>query len=308
MADDNMNNLFQALQMFNSGVQQAATTSAINDASQAMRDLNGSMLEDAQKRQQQDQLARDLSLRLTGIGAPASAVENAFQAVAPQRFGSVEQMQLEGELAGNKQYQDVSKKILSQRAQAKKDEMAMQFGFESALADKKFMRDMALEQFKLAKSGSKLSPEEVAFQTNVNVANSMLDDLEKTIKDKGTFELGFGSDAAQGASAKLDAIPYQLAITYAKIVDPNSVAREGEVAAAQKYLIQLGAFANEGKALQALKNMRDTIKTYQGSRSQVQGGGAAGAQAQPGVETRRLKDGSIVKVQRQPDGSYIEVP
>lgn len=311
---DNMSNLFQALQMFQNGVKEAATTSAVNDATQAMQDINLQITDEAQKRQSLQQLANQTALRLTGTGASGTQIQSAFNAINPQNFGSVEQMQLEAGLTGNQHYGKVASEILSQRKKAKQEEMQMEFGFKNALADKQFARDIALEEIKARKAaGNKpLSQEEVAFKTNFNVANKMLDDLEQTINDKGTFELGFGTEAGKRASAKLDSLPYQLAITYAKIVDPNSVAREGEVEAAKKYMLQLGLFSNEGKAKEGIQNMRDTLKSYFDARGQAQAVGASpttsmGTPASSPVETKRLKDGSLVKVRKLPDGSYEKV-
>ena len=70
----------------------------------------------------------------------------------------------------------------------------------------------------------------------------------------GTFEI-----ASSEGSAKLGQLPYQMAIAYAKTVDPSSVAREGEVAAAQKYLIPLGAGTRNDTALAAAKSFRADI-------------------------------------------------
>lgn len=310
---DNMSNLFQALQMFQNGVKEAATTSAVNDATQAMQDINLQITDEAQKRQSLQQLANQTALRLTGTGASGTQIQSAFNAINPQNFGSVEQMQLEAGLTGNQHYGKVASDILAQRKKVKQEEMQMEFGFKNALADKQFARDIALEEIKARKAaGQNVKPEEIAFRTNINVANKMLDELEQTINDKGTFELGFGTEAGKKASAKLEALPYQLAITYAKIVDPNSVARESEVEAAKKYMLQLGLFSNEGKAKEGIQNMRDTIKSYAESRAQAQGVGASpmtsmGTPASSPVETRRLKDGSLVKVRKLPDGSYEKV-
>ncbi|MDR1281962.1 MAG: hypothetical protein LBK99_14255 [Opitutaceae bacterium] len=93
---------------------------------------------------------------------------------------------------------------------------------------------------------------DVAFDTNVAVAKKGLEQLRKSIKRSGTWEsrLGNSRDAAT-----LEQQAYQLAIQYAKIVDPGSVAREGEVAAAKKYMIPLGVFASREQALAAIDNM-----------------------------------------------------
>lgn len=299
--------LFQALQMFQQGVQQAATTSAVNDATQAMQDIHTNIADQAQQRQALDQLSRQTALRLVGTGADGTQIQSAFQAVAPQQYGSVDQLQIDAALTGNKQQAGVAQGLIADKRQQAMKMMQMEYGFKQAMEDKKFNRDLLLEQMKLSKTNKDLKPEEVAFQTNINVADKMLNDLEQTINEKGTFEMGFGTEASKKASAKLDALPYQLAITYAKIVDPNSVAREGEVAAAQKYLLDLGLFSNEGKAKEALTNMRDTIKSYAQARGMAQGKAPTPASANPNVQVRTLKDGSRVKVIQLPDGTFQKV-
>jgi hypothetical protein len=64
--------------------------------------------------------------------------------------------------------------------------------------------------------------------------------LKDIIQQTGTFEL-FGPD-----SAKMDSLIYQMAVDYAKLVDPDSVAREGEVAAAQKYMVPVRSMGGLG--------------------------------------------------------------
>ena len=53
------------------------------------------------------------------------------------------------------------------------------------------------------------------------------------ITEKGTFE-AFGPQ-----SDLIDSKLYQIAVDYAKLVDPESVAREGEVASAKKYMLNI---------------------------------------------------------------------
>jgi hypothetical protein len=89
----------------------------------------------------------------------------------------------------------------------------------------------------------------------VNSINSALDRLEKNVKDNGTFEV-FGN-----ASTDMDKDLYNVALDYAKLVDPESVAREGEVAAAQKYMLPIkGLTVKNSTALDAIKSMKDTVK------------------------------------------------
>jgi hypothetical protein len=94
----------------------------------------------------------------------------------------------------------------------------------------------------------------ITFEQNAAAALRYADTLAEAINKYGTFET-YNSEG----SAVLKQLPYQMAISYAKLVDPNSVAREGEVASAEKYLIPLGLFTREDTAKAALKNFRDDI-------------------------------------------------
>lgn len=58
-------------------------------------------------------------------------------------------------------------------------------------------------------------------------------EIRKMITEKGTFE-AFGPQ-----SDLIDSKLYQIAVDYAKLVDPESVAREGEVASAKKYMLNI---------------------------------------------------------------------
>lgn len=73
--------------------------------------------------------------------------------------------------------------------------------------------------------------QEVQYRRNILQQNA--EDLKKLVQKYGTFEL-MGS-----AGTEMDSKIYQMAVDYAKLVDPDSVAREGEVAAAQKYMLPI---------------------------------------------------------------------
>lgn len=306
-----MQDLFQALQMFQQGVQQAAVYNGVNNATAQMQEIQKAAVDEGQKRQQLQQLSNETALRLTGLGASGVQIKSAFDAIAPQNFGSAEQMQLEGALSGNQQLQQVSGDIIGGRAKAAANAEDLDFKRKLLLQDRQMQQQLEIERMKLAKDQPKLSADELGFQTNVQVAEKLITDLDTTISKFGTAETGWGTTAAKDASSKLDAIPYQLAITYAKIVDPASVAREGEVDAAKKYMLNLGAFSSPEKARLALKNMRDTIQQYKTARGNTQG--AARGQAPgpggppPKLETRTLKDGSRIKGYQLPDGRFEQV-
>ena len=95
-----------------------------------------------------------------------------------------------------------------------------------------------------------LSAADLAFESNASAALRYADEFENMVKKYGTFEL-----LSPEGSAKLGQLPYQMAVTYAKIVDPSSVAREGEVAAAQKYIIPTGLLTRNDTALNAISNL-----------------------------------------------------
>lgn len=60
-----------------------------------------------------------------------------------------------------------------------------------------------------------------------------LGELKELVENNGTIEV------SGPAGAEMDKKLYNIAIDYAKLVDPESIAREGEVAAAQKYMLPI---------------------------------------------------------------------
>lgn len=129
--------------------------------------------------------------------------------------------------------------------------------------------DTAGAEFLLAKMNAskkeapKLEVSDKTFMSNATEYMQQLTDLENTVKAYGNVEVNIpavSSEKSTAASAKLQQLPYKMAITYSKIVDPSSVAREGEVAAAQKYLIPTGLTVSNDVTLAAIKNQREEIK------------------------------------------------
>lgn len=123
---------------------------------------------------------------------------------------------------------------------------------------------------------------------NVSMANDLLNKLEAAVKENGTWESSYMGD--EKTASTFDSVPYQLAITYAKIVDPDSVAREGEVAAAQKYLIKLGMFSNKKEALAGIEHYRQSVNGYANTR-----------EGRPtGIDTGKPSGGAAQKGSQQP--------
>jgi hypothetical protein len=106
-------------------------------------------------------------------------------------------------------------------------------------------------------SANKISDKTVTLQ-NLNAARRYAQQLKEVIDRSGTWESRMGS--RQDAAA-LEQIPYLMAISMAKILDPGSVAREGEVDAAKKYLIPLGAFANADVAKASIDRLVTDLDT-----------------------------------------------
>lgn len=111
-----------------------------------------------------------------------------------------------------------------------------------------------LEQ-KPEEKAPKKTAADITFEQNASAALRFTNQLTDAIQKYGTFEL-----ASPEGAAKLGQLPYQMAIAYAKTVDPSSVAREGEVVAAQKYLIPMGMGTRDATALAAAKDFKKDIE------------------------------------------------
>lgn len=125
-----------------------------------------------------------------------------------------------------------------------------------------------------------LTEADKAFMSNVAEYQYSVQDLKDTIQKFGTSEF---LDAK--GSVKLNSLPYKLAIMYAKIADPGSVAREGEVEAAKKFLIPTGILARKESALAAIDEQMKEISRRSSQYEQITGRRIPGVQQmqQPSV-------------------------
>jgi hypothetical protein len=87
----------------------------------------------------------------------------------------------------------------------------------------------------LVAKGKELTQADFAFESNIREAYRMADELENNVKKYGNYET-----VDPEGSAKMAQIPYLFAVSLAKVLDPGSVAREGEVEAARKFAIPMG--------------------------------------------------------------------
>jgi hypothetical protein len=104
----------------------------------------------------------------------------------------------------------------------------------------------------------KKSAADLTFEQNAASAIRYANQLSDVIEKDGTWESAILGNPE--SAAKLGQLPYQLAISYAKVVDPASVVRESEVEMVQKYMVPTGFFASEDKAKAAVKNFQEDIK------------------------------------------------
>jgi hypothetical protein len=98
---------------------------------------------------------------------------------------------------------------------------------------------------------------------NIDKLEQLINDTEWWQAYPTTEALGnLFSDKKSTKSAEIDGIIYNMALDYAKTVDPDSVAREGEVAAAQKYSLPIQRYlvmGNKQGALDILNKYRSSI-------------------------------------------------
>ena len=106
------------------------------------------------------------------------------------------------------------------------------------------------------------SKEEATYRYNMLKTNAAK--LKDLVSRYGTFEL-VGPE-----SAKMDSIIYQMAVDFAKMVDPDSVASEGEVAAAQKYMLAFrdmgGLTTRNDTAISMIDNYMEDLKNRMQAR------------------------------------------
>ena len=175
--------LFQAFQMFQQGVQQAATSAAVNDATQAMNEINTNITDEAQKRQALQQLSNQVALRLTGVGAPASAVQQAFNAVAPQQFGDVNQLEVEAALSGNQAYSKAAVGIRSKQAAAEQAKLLTQHQLKMAEMQAQLGADLTKEQFKSNAAAKELKSDEIKEISEARSAMEAVDSVSKLFNE-----------------------------------------------------------------------------------------------------------------------------
>lgn len=300
--------LYKGLDRLKAGVQEYAILDGTNQALEKVREINMSQTDEIKKRQATQQLGNELALRLSALGASGTQIQTAFEAIRPAPIKDANDAYMQGQLTGSEQLMKLGQKQQSFDTAPTVNENAKNRAFQADEANKDRLFKLAMMNLEGKSKGGEKKAGDISFETNLRMGQNFLNQLEKSVKRSGTWESRFGETED---AANFDGIPYQLAITYAKIVDPDSVAREGEVAAAQKYLIELGPTASRKKVLEQIKHMRETINSYGETRGAVKGetGSPASSAAVPKqeVKTFRLPGGKQIKGIKLPNGKIQEV-
>jgi hypothetical protein len=249
----------EALTRLERGAQQYGVSQSLQEANKLVNGIKTSGAKENEKRAQLNQVAQHLVMDMTARGANASQVANTFQALKPQMPASADQAILMGMLNGDQQMVAVGQKAGA---------MAMQDNL--LLEEAKTKRIMQLEAMKeAAKSQGAQKTEDVAFGVNTGVAQRNLSKLEALVNKYGNYESNntFSIFSNPKVAGELSNLAYETAIAYAKIVDPASVAREGEVKAAEKYALPMGMFTDSKSTLAAINQMRKSIAIRAASRN-----------------------------------------
>lgn len=268
-----MDDLFKSMQMFSQGVKELQFSNALREANSQVQQVKQSALKEEEQRAQLGQIANNLTTYMAQIGTPATTMQVIAGAMGPKRYSNPGEAAMEAALSGDQRLMKAAQNADMAAQTGNMAQLGMQQKFqanENALNRQNALMLKAMD----VGSSQKQSQGDLEFNTNVKSALVGLKDLEQTVKRAGNWEMW-----NEGDKAKLEQASYDLAIKYAKIVDPASVAREGEVAAAQKYLIPMGLTTRNSVTLANIKEFRNKIQEQVKARSSSKPGAAPEAQA-----------------------------
>lgn len=261
-----MDDLFTALNMFKQGVGQLQTSRVIGQANEAVQTIRASEGNEQAKRAQLQDVSNQLVGHMTALGNPVSAIQQVAQQFGPKQFASADAAILEGTLSGNKQLTAMGVQA-DTAANANKMQMFNAQTAASEASQKRLFEHQATVEMMKERAKANLPAKgqgDLEFGANYRVAMLESKKLEKLIGEDGNWEMWNPE-----SSAKLKSAAYQLAINYAKIVDPASVAREGEVKAAEQYLIPMGPGTRNSVSLAAVKEYQAKISEYAKARTDM---------------------------------------
>lgn len=96
-----MQDLFQALQMFQQGVKDVAFSSALNQANEQVQQIKASITNEAEQRAALHQVSQDIVGRMTAMGATGAQLQAAQTAFGPRQFANSNAMAAEAVMGGD---------------------------------------------------------------------------------------------------------------------------------------------------------------------------------------------------------------
>jgi hypothetical protein len=245
-----MQDLFQALQMFQSGVKDLAFSSALSQANEQVQQIKAQVTNEQEQRAALHQVSQGLVARMAGLGVPATTIAQVAGAVGP----SVDPL-------------TAQENALKRQDQMRSEDKAFEAGQNALNRQHQFTLKLLDQQIAKQAVKGETKQADIDFKTNVESAFAGAQRLREAVKNTGNFEV---SDPK--AKVTLDQAAYDLAIAYAKIVDPTSVAREGEVDAAKKYMLPMGFGTRNSVTLEAIKQYEQKIIDRVKARGQAREG------------------------------------
>lgn len=213
MPEASFSDLQNAIKGFNDQVQSYAVQSAVSNASQRVQELHSAQLDEVEKRNQTEQLSKQLALQLTGLGANASQVQTAVAATAPKQLNDFGSMYAEGLMTGSeplKQKATELKKFMNEDkfalAQLKLQQDMMKMQAKATLQnDPRFSKVVEKQSNLYANWNNKLNDSETKLsmleQGLINNDNAIIQGAAPTVLAKAMGEVG--------ALTEADKAPYQ---------------------------------------------------------------------------------------------------
>lgn len=96
-----MDDLYKALQMFKTGVNELATSRAIAGANEQVQQIKASEMDEAKQRQALNAVSQQLVSQMAMTGTPATTIQSVAAQFAPKSYGTADQMIAEGALLGD---------------------------------------------------------------------------------------------------------------------------------------------------------------------------------------------------------------
>lgn len=178
-----MDDLFKALNMFSEGVKDLQTRRTINGANDQVQEIKASDLKEEEKQSQYKQVANQLTIKMAGLGVPATTIQAVGGAVRndPTDFEQAIKM---NELQNN---QAVQKQKADQAFQTQQKELDRQNALEIAKTKVQGQLDNT-DKKNTGKGGKPISPTELKKISDLNENKVVFSDLlDRADKNKSMF-------------------------------------------------------------------------------------------------------------------------